>query len=45
MASPMRRAGARIAEYAAMPAATLARKPAGLSDVDAGSLPIAGLSA
>lgn len=33
------------AEYVALPAATLARKPAGLSDIDAGSLPIAGLSA
>src|SRR6185312_8345505 len=33
------------AEYALMPAATLARKPAGLGDVDAGSLPIAALSA
>ncbi len=33
------------AEYVAVPAATLARKPAGLSDIDAGSLPIAGLSA
>jgi NADPH:quinone reductase-like Zn-dependent oxidoreductase len=33
------------AEYAVCPAATLARKPAGLSDVDAASLPIAGLSA
>jgi NADPH:quinone reductase-like Zn-dependent oxidoreductase len=28
-----------------MPAATLAHKPAGLSEVDAGSIPIAGLSA
>src|SRR3954468_4214216 len=34
-----------FAEYAVMPAATTARKPAGLSDVDAGSMPIAGLSA
>jgi NADPH:quinone reductase-like Zn-dependent oxidoreductase len=33
------------AEYVAMPAATVARKPAGLSDIDAGSLPISGLSA
>ncbi len=33
------------AEYVALPAATLALKPRGLSDVDAGSLPIAGLSA
>ena len=33
------------AEYVALPAATLALKPAGLSDMDAGSLPIAGLSA
>ena len=28
-----------------MPAATLAHRPAGLSEVDAGSIPIAGLSA
>jgi NADPH:quinone reductase-like Zn-dependent oxidoreductase len=34
-----------FAEYVAMPAATTAKKPAGLSDVDAGSIPIAGLSA
>ena len=34
-----------FAEYAVMPAATLAHKPAGLSDMDAGSIPIAGLSA
>ena len=34
-----------FAEYALMPAATLAHKPAGLSEVDAGSIPIAGLSA
>ena len=34
-----------FAEYAVMPAATLAHRPAGLSDVDAGSIPIAGLSA
>ena len=33
------------AEYAVCPAATLAKKPAGLSPVDAASLPIAGLSA
>ena len=33
------------AEYAVCPAATLARKPAVLSEVDAASLPIAGLSA
>jgi len=33
------------AEYVAMPAATTARRPAGLSDVEAGSIPIAGLSA
>ena len=32
------------AEYVALPAATLALKPKDLSDVDAGSLPIAGLS-
>ena len=31
-----------FAEYALMPAATLAHKPAGLSEVDAGSIPIAG---
>src|SRR5215212_3184129 len=34
-----------FAEYAVMPAATLAHKPAGLSDMDAGSIAIAGLSA
>ena len=34
-----------FAEYVAMPAATTAHRPAGLSDMDAGSLPIAGLSA
>src|SRR4029079_16322047 len=34
-----------FAEYAVMPAATLAHRPAGLSAVDAGSIPIAGLSA
>jgi NADPH:quinone reductase-like Zn-dependent oxidoreductase len=34
-----------FAEYALMPAATLTHKPAGLSEVDAGSIPIAGLSA
>jgi NADPH:quinone reductase-like Zn-dependent oxidoreductase len=34
-----------FAEYAAMPAATTAHRPAGLSDIDAGSIPIAGLSA
>jgi NADPH:quinone reductase-like Zn-dependent oxidoreductase len=34
-----------FAEYVIMPAATTAQRPAGLSDVDAGSLPIAGLSA
>ena len=33
------------ADYVALPATTLALKPKGLSDVDAGSLPIAGLSA
>jgi NADPH:quinone reductase-like Zn-dependent oxidoreductase len=33
------------AEYVCLPAATLAHKLAGLSDIDAGSLPIAGLSA
>ena len=33
------------AEYAAIPAATAARKPATLSFVEAGSLPVAGLSA
>lgn len=33
------------AEYVVMQAATLARKPPGLSDIEAGSLPIAGLSA
>ena len=45
MASPTRRAGARTPNYVAMPAATVARKPAGLSDVEAASLPISGLSA
>jgi len=34
-----------FAEYAVMPAATTAHRPAGLSEIDAGSLPIAGLSA
>ena len=34
-----------FAEYVLMPAATAAHRPAGLSEVDAGSLPIAGLSA
>lgn len=34
-----------FAEYAVMPAATLAQRPAGLSEVDAASIPIAGLSA
>jgi NADPH:quinone reductase-like Zn-dependent oxidoreductase len=34
-----------FAEYVAMPAATISQRPAGLSDMDAGSLPIAGLSA
>jgi len=34
-----------FAEYVAMPAATTAHRPAGMSDVDAGSIPIAGLSA
>jgi NADPH:quinone reductase-like Zn-dependent oxidoreductase len=34
-----------FAEYAAMPAATTAKRPQSLSAVDAGSLPIAGLSA
>ena len=34
-----------FAEYAVMPAATLAHRPAGLSAVDAGSIAIAGLSA
>jgi NADPH:quinone reductase-like Zn-dependent oxidoreductase len=33
------------AEYVVMPAATVARRPAGLSEVEAGSLPVAGLSA
>jgi len=33
------------AEYVAIPAATLARKPAGLGHIEAGSLPVAGLSA
>ena len=31
-----------FAEYAVMHAATLAHRPAGLSEVDAGSIPIAG---
>jgi NADPH:quinone reductase-like Zn-dependent oxidoreductase len=34
-----------FAEYVLMPAATTAHRPAGLSEIDAGSLPIAGLSA
>jgi alcohol dehydrogenase len=34
-----------FAEYVVMPAANSARRPAGLSDVEAGSIPIAGLSA
>jgi NADPH:quinone reductase-like Zn-dependent oxidoreductase len=34
-----------FAEFAVMPAATLSHKPAGLSEMDAGSIPIAGLSA
>ena len=34
-----------FAEFALMPAATLARKPKGLSDIDAGAIPIQGLSA
>jgi NADPH:quinone reductase-like Zn-dependent oxidoreductase len=34
-----------FAEYVAMPAATTSRSPAGMSAVDAGSIPIAGLSA
>jgi NADPH:quinone reductase-like Zn-dependent oxidoreductase len=33
------------AEYVVVPAGTIARKPAGLSDIEAGSLPVAGLSA
>jgi NADPH:quinone reductase-like Zn-dependent oxidoreductase len=33
------------AEYVALPAATAARRPQGLDDVEAGSLPMAGLSA
>src|SRR5262245_1689929 len=33
------------AEYVATQAATVARKPAGLRDIEAGSLPVAGLSA
>src|SRR5882672_5187386 len=33
------------AEYVAVPAATIARIPARLSDIEAGSLPVAGLSA
>jgi NADPH:quinone reductase-like Zn-dependent oxidoreductase len=34
-----------FAEYVAMPAATTSLRPAGMSDMDAGSIPIAGLSA
>ena len=34
-----------FAEYVVMPAATTARRPAGMNDIDAGSIPIAGLSA
>jgi NADPH:quinone reductase-like Zn-dependent oxidoreductase len=34
-----------FAEYAVMPAATLSHRPGGLSQIDAGSIPIAGLSA
>src|SRR4029077_7217928 len=34
-----------FAEYVLMPAATTALRPAGLSETDAGSLPIVGLSA
>jgi NADPH:quinone reductase-like Zn-dependent oxidoreductase len=34
-----------FAEYVLMPAATTAHRPAGMSDIDAGSIPIAGLSA
>ena len=34
-----------FAEYVIMPAATTAERPAGLSDIEAGSIPIAGLSA
>lgn len=34
-----------FAEYAVMPAATTSHQPAGLSAIDAGSIPIAGLSA
>jgi NADPH:quinone reductase-like Zn-dependent oxidoreductase len=34
-----------FAEFAVMPAATLSHKPASLSEMDAGSIPIAGLSA
>ena len=34
-----------FAEFAVMPAATLSHKPASLSETDAGSIPIAGLSA
>jgi NADPH:quinone reductase-like Zn-dependent oxidoreductase len=34
-----------FAEYAVMPAATTSHRPAGLSETDAGSIPIAGLSA
>src|SRR5262249_26828617 len=34
-----------FAEFALMPAATLARRPKELGDIDAGSLPIQGLSA
>ena len=33
------------AEHVVVPAGTIARKPAGLSDIEAGSLPVAGLSA
>jgi alcohol dehydrogenase len=33
------------AEYVVVPAGTIARKPARLSDIEAGSLPVAGLSA
>ena len=34
-----------FAEYAVIPAATASHRPAGLSDMEAGSMPIAGLSA
>lgn len=34
-----------FAEFAVMPAATVAHRPKGLSDIDAGSIPIQGLSA